>query len=95
MPLKPCLCILIRIWEVHKQVNHSRNFNVLSDFVKKRDYNEHLRKEESKRVSQTSHNTSHPVPHLHCLIHWKLAVHDFLSSSPIMEVVEFTCFMSM
>ncbi|KAL7240579.1 hypothetical protein ACSBR2_006273 [Camellia fascicularis] len=26
------------------------------------------------------------VPHLHCLIHWKLAVHDFLSSSPIMEV---------
>ncbi|KAL7220596.1 hypothetical protein ACSBR2_013473 [Camellia fascicularis] len=70
-------------------------YEVLSDSMKKRDYDEHLRKEESKRVSQTSHNTSHPVPHLHCLIHWKLAVHDFLSSSLIMEVVEFTCFMSL
>ncbi|KAI8016148.1 hypothetical protein LOK49_LG05G01275 [Camellia lanceoleosa] len=26
--IRPCLCILIRIWEVHKRVNHSRNFNV-------------------------------------------------------------------
>ncbi|KAI8007180.1 hypothetical protein LOK49_LG07G03606 [Camellia lanceoleosa] len=35
-------------------------YEVLSDSVKKRDYDEHLRKEESKRVSQTSHNASHP-----------------------------------
>ncbi|KAL7161448.1 hypothetical protein ACSBR2_042000 [Camellia fascicularis] len=36
-------------------------YEVLSDSVKKRDYDEHLRKEETKRVSQTSHNASHPV----------------------------------
>lgn len=34
-------------------------YEVLSDSIKKRDYDDQLRKEESKSVSQKSHNTSH------------------------------------
>ena len=37
------------------------NFQVLSDSMKKGDYDEQLRKEEAKSVSQKSHNTSHQV----------------------------------
>jgi DnaJ family protein C protein 14 len=38
-------------------------YEVLSDFVKKRDYDEQLRKEESRTrsVCQTSHASSHQV----------------------------------
>lgn len=36
-------------------------FQVLSDSVKKRDYDDQLRKEESKSVSHKSHNTPHQV----------------------------------
>ncbi|KAL4325514.1 hypothetical protein GQ457_11G010060 [Hibiscus cannabinus] len=31
------------------------------------------------------HLPPNKVPRLHCLVHWKLAVHDFLPGSPIME----------
>ncbi|KAI8029029.1 Mini-chromosome maintenance complex-binding protein [Camellia lanceoleosa] len=34
---------------------------------------------------ELSHSPPSKVPRLHCLVHRKLAVHDFLSSSPIME----------
>lgn len=39
-------------------------YEVLSDSVKKRDYDDHLRKEEAKSVSQESHSASHQgAPH--------------------------------
>ncbi|KAI7994939.1 Mini-chromosome maintenance complex-binding protein [Camellia lanceoleosa] len=34
---------------------------------------------------ELSHSPPSKVPRLHCLVHRKLAIHDFLSSSPIME----------
>ena len=36
-------------------------FQVLSDSIKKKDYDEQLKKEESKSVSHQSHNTSNQV----------------------------------
>ncbi|KAL6975102.1 hypothetical protein U1Q18_023897 [Sarracenia purpurea var. burkii] len=44
---------------VIRETYDSLNFQVLSDSMKKRDYDEQLRKEESKSVSHNSHNTSH------------------------------------
>ncbi|GMP23627.1 hypothetical protein CsSME_00001157 [Camellia sinensis var. sinensis] len=48
-------------------------------------------KDDSDELSSTlcedelSHSPPSKVPRLHCLVHRKLEVHDFLSSSPIME----------
>ncbi|KAL6977546.1 hypothetical protein U1Q18_026345 [Sarracenia purpurea var. burkii] len=41
--------------------------------------------ENSFQKDESTHLPPSKVPRLHCLIHRKLAVHDFLSNSPIME----------
>lgn len=54
-------------------------FQVLSDCMKKRDYDEQLRKEESrtKSVCQKSHGTSHRVSFLYFLLTCALELYNF------------------